>query len=993
MGKPSWLNNVTSSTIKKARVYTTKKNRKKVEYNTRVVDNTWEQVCKFNLGDISPFSLDSPESVPEKRPGVVPWRKERLGGSPEWPSDRGTGLWRKEDVNDAPCEDVTSLWSSRNRAVSTSPCSNKENSSLKNSQPLRSKRVSSKKKSLRVQSSNKFDLDHDSDSDFVPSQPKKRKAPTRQKKACSKKGKTLKGKKSKKRNESCTKAPVENGQYFSDFEVHSNAHASNLSGLNHFTSQESMNFGNSENVTNPSYSNLIGDTSPQNDKSSLYLSSHNHNSSYFDELVRHRLDQFVTRDRKANTPLSFTSPFEANSNYETPPSQVQQKSPGAKRMQPVVMLSNISKGELMESSDVVLAEVSPSSSEMSRSPKEACALDVTSSDFVVPESPIEQDSSKQGTDLSPEATVFRTSTPFAEKGKYNLRKQASETKASGTRKRPARGAKESNRDRDTPPPKRRRAKSRNAEDNSQKIRKTRTLRTRQKKSSNSVTPCSVLVPRLSEKDIQRLSSGNKLSRKKQQSGNVRESKNKSKKQNTKKKTPPKKRNTKNKTPPKKRNTKNKTQVQQRQKSSTESFFKTPDSRAVYTPDACEHLSPAGFLAFTPGSRGNKMGTSHRAKSPGSGVKQTPLRGAMGLPSRHGSMMSPLFKKAVQNRVRISPKEKLLLHCDKERILTFQECIPGAMMERCVKIGEGVFGEVFRTRRDDGSSVALKIIPIEGDFPVNDEPQKTFEEILPEIVISRELSELKDGTCNQTGGFIHLHRVCLVQGAWPDHLLAMWDQWHQEKAGGSENDKPDMFPDSQLFVVLEFADGGCDLEHFQFHSLSQAKAVLHQITIALAVAEAALQFEHRDLHWGNVLVRKVEEQSSTHHLAGEEVCVATSGLDVNIIDFTLSRMQKDGQPLYCDLSADPTLFEGKGDYQFDIYREMKKENQDNWKRHHPYTNVLWLHYLADKLLNKKYRAIKKSQRQWQQKFRTFLKQVLACRTVAQVLEDCQLFKEK
>ena len=30
----------------------------------------------------------------------------------------------------------------------------------------------------------------------------------------------------------------------------------------------------------------------------------------------------------------------------------------------------------------------------------------------------------------------------------------------------------------------------------------------------------------------------------------------------------------------------------------------------------------------------------------------------------------------------------------------------------------------------------QVIPIEGDFTVNDEPQKTFEEILPEIVISK-----------------------------------------------------------------------------------------------------------------------------------------------------------------------------------------------------------------------------------------------------------------
>ncbi len=31
---------------------------------------------------------------------------------------------------------------------------------------------------------------------------------------------------------------------------------------------------------------------------------------------------------------------------------------------------------------------------------------------------------------------------------------------------------------------------------------------------------------------------------------------------------------------------------------------------------------------------------------------------------------------------------------------------------------------------------LQVIPIEGDFEVNDERQKTYEEILPEIVISK-----------------------------------------------------------------------------------------------------------------------------------------------------------------------------------------------------------------------------------------------------------------
>jgi serine/threonine-protein kinase haspin len=43
----------------------------------------------------------------------------------------------------------------------------------------------------------------------------------------------------------------------------------------------------------------------------------------------------------------------------------------------------------------------------------------------------------------------------------------------------------------------------------------------------------------------------------------------------------------------------------------------------------------------------------------------------------------------------------------------------------------------------------------------------------------------------------------------------------------------------------------------------------------------------------------------------------------------------------------------GDYQFDIYRQMRgivtDENGADWEVYKPATNVLWLHYLASKLL--------------------------------------------
>ena len=87
----------------------------------------------------------------------------------------------------------------------------------------------------------------------------------------------------------------------------------------------------------------------------------------------------------------------------------------------------------------------------------------------------------------------------------------------------------------------------------------------------------------------------------------------------------------------------------------------------------------------------------------------------------------------------------------------------------------------------------------------------------------------------------------------------------------------------LFVFLAF--------HTKFENVHQAVSVLQQVTGALAAAEQELEFEHRDLHWGNVLVRKTKDDHVTVIIDGEEVSVESHGLHVSIIDFTLSRLQK------------------------------------------------------------------------------------------------------
>ncbi|OCB87488.1 hypothetical protein A7U60_g5393 [Sanghuangporus baumii] len=278
-----------------------------------------------------------------------------------------------------------------------------------------------------------------------------------------------------------------------------------------------------------------------------------------------------------------------------------------------------------------------------------------------------------------------------------------------------------------------------------------------------------------------------------------------------------------------------------------------------------------------------------------------------------------------------------------------------------KVGEASYSEVFGI-----GNVVLKIIPLfdeendvfdtwtaEWDSP----PVSEVQDVLKEVVVTRAMGEI----CR---GFIKLLKAHVVQGSYPQSLLGLWDKFHSTK--GSESVRPDHFTPKQTYAIIVLPNGGLDLENFSFNSVDlmggsgwrQACSIFWQVVRSLGNAEEFVHFEHRDLHWGQILVRGTMK-SSHIMVPGSFGKVMLDdpwhGVQSTIIDLGLSRMDHGhGDSFWTPL--DEEIFEGKGDYQYDIYRMMRKHIREDWSSFSPFTNVMWIHYLSDKLIHHKHLCV-------------------------------------
>lgn len=237
------------------------------------------------------------------------------------------------------------------------------------------------------------------------------------------------------------------------------------------------------------------------------------------------------------------------------------------------------------------------------------------------------------------------------------------------------------------------------------------------------------------------------------------------------------------------------------------------------------------------------------------------------------------------------------------ILKFRT-IPFSFMPRNpVKIGEASFSEVFLVNEN-----VYKIIPFNEHYGM--------EAFCKEVFVLDTLKEEK-GMCRIIDKF-------LIKGKYSKEYIKAWRNYKSI----SENIDPSEYKQSQVFGVIVMNNCGNDLERYQFKDYNEVVWFISQLLSAVHILEAHYKFEHRDLHWGNIMVKDSE---------------------IFLIDFNFSRLETK-KIVYTDLNQEQWLFEGDPsvDPQFGVYKKMKVSCKNDWMSFNEKSNLLWIVYLLDKL---------------------------------------------
>ncbi|KAF7504476.1 hypothetical protein GJ744_002156 [Endocarpon pusillum] len=225
--------------------------------------------------------------------------------------------------------------------------------------------------------------------------------------------------------------------------------------------------------------------------------------------------------------------------------------------------------------------------------------------------------------------------------------------------------------------------------------------------------------------------------------------------------------------------------------------------------------------------------------------------------------------------------------------------------KVTKVAEGSYGEVFKLEKEDmpsdrsvpaprqgqqaqGSSI-FKLIPLRAKSSKSDK-QTSLESLVREVRMLKHMDPVP--------GFARFKDLKVLRGSYPPSFGEAYYDHKARRPSDSQNPLPSTYRDKQLWALIEMDDAGKDLENLKSPSVYQIFDIFWLTCCALSYGEEQAEFEHRDLHIGNICIKpttttrssttKTPANTLPHANLAPTTTFGRSSLNVTIIDYTLSR---------------------------------------------------------------------------------------------------------
>ena len=340
------------------------------------------------------------------------------------------------------------------------------------------------------------------------------------------------------------------------------------------------------------------------------------------------------------------------------------------------------------------------------------------------------------------------------------------------------------------------------------------------------------------------------------------------------------------------------------------------------------------------------------------------------PASMGNIPNECVERTVKNQKPTEISELTSLGFVENEVIDFQKFCKGWEKEfRLSKIGQGSFATVFKMelKTEPGQYSVWKLMPLKPSKGSGSRPYQTQTLIKDAATEVKMLFAMSD-----IDGFVQFRSAHVVKGSVPDQIGKAHESWAQNLDPKDTRYGTHMSAEysskNQLWLLMEMTDAGQDIDSMlctarleqKLFSIHETSDMFWGVAEALMRGEAQAEFEHRDLHPGNICIKIRDEPLD---LTTEHGIPRLSKHEVTLIDYTQSRLTLESGDVLAT-AIDESIFrqideDPEAQRQYDVYRAMrdimKKEKKPGvtisqmWKEYVPMTNVLWLHHILKELM--------------------------------------------